>query len=100
MVALEAMACQTPVVAFAVGGLAATIRDGQTGFLARPGDPADFSRVLARAIFSPNLDAIGRRARIAVQRYSWESVTERTIQAYEDALVARARTRQPACSGG
>jgi D-inositol-3-phosphate glycosyltransferase len=100
MVALEAMACQTPVVAFAVGGLAATVNDGKTGFLARAGDPADFARLLADALSSPTLDVIGRRARIAVQRYTWESVTSRTLEVYQDAICSAGRVNHRVCQGG
>jgi D-inositol-3-phosphate glycosyltransferase len=87
MVAVEAMACQTPVVAFRVGGLATTIKDGRTGFLAAPGSAESFTSRLTDALLSPDLDAMGRQARISVQRYSWERVAKRTLELYED-LVA------------
>lgn len=87
MAALEAMACETPVVAFAVGGPAATIRDRCTGFLARPGDAADFTDKLREALNS-DLVRVGRRARLSVQNYTWDAAVEKTLELY-DALQAR-----------
>jgi D-inositol-3-phosphate glycosyltransferase len=86
MAAVEAMACGTPVVAFRVGGLQATVRDGQTGFLARAGDRRDFTATLQRALTAPDLQSIGRHARMAAQRYRWENVTRDTIDLYRQAL--------------
>jgi D-inositol-3-phosphate glycosyltransferase len=83
MAALEAMACGTPVVGFGTVGLRATVRDGQTGFLARPGDRADFTERLSRALQSEELERMGRQARMAAHRFRWETVTERTIALYE-----------------
>jgi D-inositol-3-phosphate glycosyltransferase len=83
MAALEAMACQTPVVAFRVGGLATTVLPGETGFLAQPGSVAAYTAALRAALTSGGLDALGRRARMAAQRYSWRRTTDRTIELYE-----------------
>ncbi len=83
MVAVESMACQTPVVAFAVGGPASTVKDGQTGFLARPGDQLDYTAKLRQALTSPRLLEMGRRARLSVQPYEWSTVVERTLDLYE-----------------
>lgn len=88
MVATEAMACQTPVVAFRVGGLATTITDGRTGFLAPPGNPGAYAAKLAEALLSPGASAIGRRARMAVQRYSWEGTADRTVSLYQELVHA------------
>jgi D-inositol-3-phosphate glycosyltransferase len=98
MVAVEAMACQTPVVAFAVGGLNSTIKDNQTGFLAAAGNQAAFTATLQRALASPDLDTIGRRARISVQRYDWNGVAARTLELYEN-LVLDKRFEYPQACG-
>lgn len=87
MVATEAMACQVPVIAFAVGGLATTIADGQTGLLVPRGDPELFAARLRHALAADNLPSMGRRARMAVQRYTWDRTASRTLGLYED-LVA------------
>jgi D-inositol-3-phosphate glycosyltransferase len=83
MVAVESMACQTPVVAFAVGGLATTIKHQQTGFLVSPGSTSAFAGQLEQALYGTDLDSVGRRARMSAQRYSWTSVGERTLDLYE-----------------
>jgi D-inositol-3-phosphate glycosyltransferase len=83
MVAVESMACQTPVVAFSVGGLAATIRDGHTGFLAAAGDRSGYAAKLAAALSSPALAEMGRRARLSVRPYEWSTIVERTLELYE-----------------
>ncbi len=91
MVAIESMACQTPVVAFDVGGLSSTIEDGKTGFLARPGDEHDFVRALTEGLFSPHITAMGRQARFSMQPYDWSRITAQTLSVYERAVFARLR---------
>lgn len=92
MVAVESMACETPVVAFGVGGLSVTVHDGQTGFLARPGCPPDFAVKLRQALASSNLKAMGRQARLSVRRYEWPSIVERTLNHYH-----RTSSTRPFC---
>ena len=79
-------------MAFSVGGLATTVKDGQTGFLARSGDPDDFAARLQAALTCRNLDTMGRQARLSVQRYSWDHVTRRTIELYDSVLSRQAAT--------
>ncbi len=83
MAAAEAMACGRPVVGFGVGGLAHTVRDGQTGFLAAPGNSQDFTEKLTAALTSTELDSMGRQARISMQRFSWDMVAQRTLELYQ-----------------
>jgi len=86
MVAVESMACQTPVVAFPVGGLATTIMDGQTGFLAEGRTSSDFVAALRRGLQYAERDSMGRRARLAIQRYNWQSVARATTDLYAEVL--------------
>ena len=67
MALLEAQACGLPVLAGAFGGVPGIVADGKTGFLATPGDAADFAKGLKRALAS-DLTALGRAARRKVER--------------------------------
>jgi D-inositol-3-phosphate glycosyltransferase len=98
MVATEAMACQTPVVAFRVGGLAYTVKDGQTGFLASPGITSEFTDKLRVALDSDSLDTMGRQARLSVQRFAWDSIVDRTLDVY-DRVRETSRCSPRACGG-
>ena len=72
-VVIEALASGTPVVASAVGAVPDFVRDGQTGFLARPDDAPDLGRALARGL-SQRWD----RAAIAatVQGHTWRNIAQ------------------------
>ena len=90
---LEAMACGTPVVGSAVGGIKYTVRDGQTGFLVPPRDPAALAGRLAVLARDPALARrMGHRARLrAVANFTWARVAEQVAHVYaEVAAPARA----------
>ncbi len=90
LVALESMACGTPVVASRVGGLQELVRDGETGFLVSPARPDTFARGLERLLSDPALrDALGRRARLAALGYQWPQVAERVEAIYRQVLGPR-----------
>jgi D-inositol-3-phosphate glycosyltransferase len=89
LVALEAAACGTPVVAAAVGGLQTLVDHGTTGFLVEGRDAGGFAACAARLLADPALaarmgDAAARRAR----RYSWSITAARLRRLYAD-LTAR-----------
>ncbi|HEY1381607.1 MAG TPA: glycosyltransferase [Gemmataceae bacterium] len=100
---VEAMACGRPVVGAAVGGIKATVVDGETGFLVPPKDPAAVADRLARLFANPALlRAFGRRARRrAVARYTWARVCEAVEAVYEEVLTGRraARVRRLPAAG-
>jgi D-inositol-3-phosphate glycosyltransferase len=84
MVALEAMACGTPVVASQVGGLGSTVVSGQTGFLVPEGDYRAFARAILRLLDSPALRAgCGRASLRRAQAFTWPRIVERTGQLYD-----------------
>jgi len=89
IVALEAMACGLPVVATAVGGLLATIEDGQTGVLVPSGDVDALATSLVQMLTDPNRRArIGAAARQQVEaRFAWSLAIADTIDVYRE--VAR-----------
>ncbi len=93
---LEAMACELPVVASALGGIPEIVVDGETGFLVPlDPDPAAFATALAARIDELLADqdraaAMGRRGRQrAVDRFGWPVVAARTVRLYEQVLACR-----------
>lgn len=88
MAALEALACGTPVVASHVGGLASTIRDGQNGYLALPGDAPAFASGIERVLCRPELrDELSAEAHRTAQRYSWQRVADHNLGVYHNLLA-------------
>jgi D-inositol-3-phosphate glycosyltransferase len=88
MVAVESMACGTPVVASRVGGLASTISDGETGYLIPWRCPEPFAERLELLLDNDELRAsFGRAAREAVERFRWTNVAEAVADLYA-ALIA------------
>ncbi|MFJ8463514.1 glycogen synthase [Streptomyces swartbergensis] len=90
IVNLEAMACGTPVVASAVGGIPEVVDDGRTGLLVPAGD--GFEAGLARAMDSVlgdpeaarRMGEAGRER--AVGEFGWDAVARRTVRLYEEIL--------------
>jgi len=83
MVALEAMACGTPVVASQVGGLAFLVQDEMTGYVVPDGDPEILADRLARLIVQPGLsERLGTQAAACAQEYSWPKITQRILNLY------------------
>jgi starch synthase len=104
IVNLEAMACETPVVATATGGIPEVVVDGETGVLV-PIDPRDdgtgaprheerfvddlataISRVLDDDAGAAAMGAAGRRR--AVEHFSWAHIAARTVEVYRRALAS------------
>jgi len=89
LVALEAAACGTPVVAAAVGGLPSLVDHGTTGFLVDGGDVAGFASCAGRLLGDPVLAArMGVAAARGARRYSWSITAARLRRLYSD-LTAR-----------
>ncbi len=86
---IEAMACGTPVVGSAVGGIKYTVRDGETGFLVPPNDPGTLADRLACLCRQPRLrGAFGQSAqRRARERFTWERVAGLVAAVYEEVLA-------------
>lgn len=85
MVALEAMACGTPVIASEVGGLAYLVRDGETGFTI----PTESSEVLCEKLSlllndRELHDSMSRRAAEYAQDYAWEKIARQIADVYEE----------------
>jgi len=83
LVAVEAQATGTPVVAAAVGGLTTVVRDGVSGLLVDTHEPRDWAAALRRLIDDPALaERLGAGALRHAQDFSWERTAERTLEAY------------------
>jgi len=84
LVALEAMACGTPVVASRVGGLSATVRDGETGYLIPCHAPEPFATRLTTLLTDDHLRrAFGKAATEAVSGFGWENVADAIERIYQ-----------------
>jgi glycogen synthase len=106
---LEAMACETPVVASAVGGIPEVVDHGETGLLVvpevisatevEPRHPEQFSRDLAAAVnvllSDPELRGrMARKARARVeQQFGWTAIARQTMEFYENVAARHARDR-------
>jgi glycosyltransferase involved in cell wall biosynthesis len=90
--AVQAMACGTPVIATAVGGQVDAIVDGTTGILVPPGRPALLAQRIRQLLAHPMLleafsVAAADRAR---SRYSWDRIAHETLAVYDTALGSAA----------
>ena len=99
---LEAMACETPVVASAVGGIPSVVRDGETGLLVKfdargdtnfePVDAEQYARDLAEAVDSllsdpDKMKKMGSAARARVEaNFAWQAIARRTLDFYQNIL--------------
>lgn len=93
LVALEAMACGTPVVASRVGGLPHVVRDGETGLLVPENDPEALADGLKRILTDGDLGRrLGERAHQVAQGYSWQQVAAATVQLYQELIAANQET--------
>jgi glycosyltransferase involved in cell wall biosynthesis len=92
ILAVQAMACGTPVIASAVGGQVDAVLDGTTGILVPPGRPALLAQRIRQLLAHPMLLeafslAAADRAR---SRYSWGRIAHETLAVYDTALDAAA----------
>ncbi|MFD4142572.1 D-inositol-3-phosphate glycosyltransferase [Streptomyces sp. NPDC058572] len=87
LVAIEAQATGTPVVAAAVGGLPVAVRDELTGFLVPGHDPADYADTLRRFVLDPSLSqTMGAAAAQHAQSFGWDAAASATADVYTAAM--------------
>jgi D-inositol-3-phosphate glycosyltransferase len=87
MVALESMACGTPVVASQVGGLAFLIQDGETGFHVPDQDPVAFSDQLFAILDNDELYArMSANAAEYAKGFSWQIIADQIVNLYQEVM--------------
>ncbi len=92
---VEAMACATPVLGAAVGGIRTTVEDGRTGYLVPPRDPAALAERLQALRADPALcERLGRAGRArAVEHFTWRRVAAQLAEVYRAAVPNPRRAR-------
>lgn len=87
MVALEAMACGTPVIASDVGGLSLNVVDGFNGYLVPQGNVDELAYKLGLLLTQDELRRqLGSQACLWAQRFSWQTIADETLAVYAGAL--------------
>jgi D-inositol-3-phosphate glycosyltransferase len=87
LVAVEAQACGTPVLAASVGGLRTAVQDGVSGVLVEGHDPAAYARVLRDLIVAPELrERLSRGAVAHASRFGWNGTVDRLMAVYAGAM--------------
>jgi D-inositol-3-phosphate glycosyltransferase len=94
LVALEAQACGTPVVAAAVGGLRTAVSDGVSGILVAGHDPGVWATTLGRLVTDPaERERLARGAPAHAARFGWATTAAGILDVYRDALAGDAESR-------
>lgn len=90
MVALEAMASGTPVIASEVGGLAYLVRDEETGFLVPAREPRVLADCIETIVMDPTLESqMGAKASHLALEYSWNKIADRLMAIFDEVLTGR-----------
>jgi D-inositol-3-phosphate glycosyltransferase len=97
LVALEAAACGTPVVAAQVGGIPAIVKDGLTGFTLVSHDPAQYAERIGRLLVDDEMGrCFSRRSRLVATQFSWQDTVDRLVAEY---AAPRLPELRPAVAG-
>jgi D-inositol-3-phosphate glycosyltransferase len=93
LVALEAQACGTPVVATAVGGLRTAVADGISGVLVDGHDPRAWSSVLARLLQEPQRRVLLSMGAVEhASHFGWDATARGTLDIYDQVISDAARS--------
>jgi len=100
MVALEAMACGTPVVASQIGGLAYLVQDGVTGYTVPVDEPAELANRLTLLLQDQHLrNRMGKQAVQVAQEYAWDKIASKLLGVYDE-LLSKSTSNQASTSPG
>ncbi|BBY63227.1 D-inositol 3-phosphate glycosyltransferase [Mycolicibacterium helvum] len=98
LVAVEAQACGTPVVAAAVGGLPVAVADGVSGALVSSHDPARWADAIA-GVLRRDPDELSRAAVAHAQEFSWANTVDGLLASYARAITDYAGARRRSAAG-
>ena len=97
LVALEAQACGTPVVASAVGGLRTAVADGISGVLVDGHDPRAWSSVLARLLQEPHRRVLLSMGALEhASHFGWDATSRGTLDIYDRVISSQASSNMSA----
>ncbi len=89
LVAVEAQACGTPVIAAAVGGLCTAVRHGESGLLVAGHEPASYARALRELITAPRWrESLSRGGVAHASRFGWSRTVDRLLGVYAGAMTS------------
>ena len=95
LVALEAQACGTPVVATAIGGLRTAVADGISGVLVDGHDPKAWSSVIARLLHEPQRRVLLSMGAIEhASHFGWDTTARGTLDIYDQVITDAARVNK------
>jgi D-inositol-3-phosphate glycosyltransferase len=96
MVALESMACGTPVVASRVGGLARLVKDGETGILVPEEEPTALAMQIHATLQNDcERQAMGVQAAAYARDFAWGRIADRMCDLYDEQIHSRANRESP-----
>lgn len=93
---LEALAAGLPVVSTGTGEIATMVRDGESGLIVPPDDPAAMAKAVTTLLENPDhAVALARRARRDVEQYGWSQARRRWLRAYTATVDATGELDEP-----